>query len=188
MFPLSVTKKTGFISGPVELIEIFDSTGRIFYRSRAGKNGLAFNLPKGNYLIPENVKIRPLSSPINFPMPKLPKREKPFELPKIPPVVEIVENPNKASIHIGKSKIWIDPEIAKKGIPQLAFILFHELGHYLYFSEEKCDTFAMRQMIKQGFNPSQCGVAVYDTLGDYERSKKRKICILQNVKKIQSAK
>jgi hypothetical protein len=60
--------------------------------------------------------------------------------------------------------------------------MFHELGHYFYSDEKKCDLFAAIQMMKRGFNPSQCGIAIDSALS--AKSFDRKFCLINKMRKL----
>ena len=177
---VTVTEPTGFKSetSPVFIFE--EKRGLPFYVHKGNKSGghFYFNLPKGNYLTENN--LVKLKEPIPCYLPLLPKPEKKGKFPK-KAKVEVVINPNKASILIGSHEIFVDEQIAKKPLPVIYYILFHEAGHYLYHDEEKCDTFAIRMMLKRGFNPAQCFQAINEALGDFPKSVKRKVCQFKNL-------
>lgn len=172
----SVNKKTGFYcyGSP----SVF-SDGELFYFHKGAKDGgkFYFNLPKGNYFSEKPVYFLP--RPINSYLPKLPKRQVFRKKPKKVELI-ITPNKNKCSIDLNKHKIYLDPEMKKKGRAVLTFILFHEIGHYFYKDENLCDLYAAREMIKRGFNPSQCGLSINSSLSDM--SFERKKCLIKNLK------
>lgn len=180
MQKFSVDKKTGFCSfnSPVLIFE--QKRKRPFYFHKGNENGrFYFNLPKGNYFT-EN-RIEKLNVPVPVQLPELPPFEKNKPLPK-KVKVNFLENPNKASILVDKHKMYVDPKILKLPLPAIHFVLFHEIGHYYYQDEKNCDLFAVREMLKMGFNPSQCGVAIDNALSD--KSTDRKMCIIQKMRKL----
>jgi hypothetical protein len=178
MYRFSVNKKTGFCTYESPVLIFEQKRNRPFYFHRGNDKGaFYFNLPKGNYYT-EN-KIKPLSIPVPVALPQLPPPEKNKLLPK-KVQVNFLENPNKASILVDKHKIYVDPKIMKLPIPAIFFVLFHEIGHYYYIDEKKCDLFAVREMLKRGFNPSQCGIAIDQALSN--KSIDRKMCVIEKMK------
>jgi len=150
---MKLTRITGF-SGRVP-ITIFDAKGRVFYNKVKSRNSggiIYFNLPPGRYSTDNELQILP--RPIKYKCPKLPKPERILNIPELKIVVE--PNPRKCSIYFATGLIKIDPEYAARPLPQLMHILFHEIGHFLYKTEYKCDLFSCNNMLKYGFNPSQC--------------------------------
>ncbi len=153
MKTLTLNKITGFESNACE-IEILDFTGeRFYFITNDEEKRITFNLPVGVYFT--FVEVRELKRPLTYVTPRLPFPEKRIS---IPPVVDIYEeeNPNKASVSTSKHYIVIDPEFVGSGVPREVFIKFHELGHYKYKTEWKCDVFSASEMLKRGFNPTQC--------------------------------
>ena len=177
----SVKTKTGFICYDRKEILIYEAKRkRPFYFHGGNKNGnFYFNLPKGDYFTFNS--IEKLKKPVFVSLPKLPKPEKNNNLPQKVKVY-FLENPNKASIITGLNKIQIDPKILNLSLPSIVFVLFHELGHYFYKDEKKCDLFAAVQMLKRGFNPSQCGIAIDSALSD--SSFDRKQCLIDKMIKL----
>ena len=174
---LTIDKATGFIAdGP---IHIKTADGRPFYiLNKTGR--IKFNLPKGEYITETPVKR--LSKPHLYKFEAKRKREHfNFDLPKKGQLkVEFRDNPNKASIFPRKHTIIMDnsfqqyPEFVKK------YVFYHELGHYLYKTEEYCDEFAQQKMLQDGYNKSQIEAAARVTLHDgHDRHKN---CI-NNLKK-----
>jgi hypothetical protein len=60
-----------------------------------------------------------------------------------------------ARIYTDEGVIIINQDWLNYPIENRFFILLHELGHFYYTTEWKCDTFAAHHFIKLGFNPSQ---------------------------------
>lgn len=153
---LNLDRKTGF-SSMDETIAIYDEHFAPFYIiSKKGKT-IEFNLPKGTYHTDNSLKV--LSSPVKYNVPALPKAEKQMTPPSN---IEIVwmENPNKCSILLNTGLIVCSPYIKSKSRAEQMFIIYHELGHYLYKTEKYCDLYATKRMIEEGFNPSQCVFSV----------------------------
>lgn len=180
MNSLSVLAKSGFCSLTSPVIIYEKKRGLVFYEHKGNPTGEAFyfNLPRGEYLT-KNELVK-LKEPIPVHLPKLPKPQKNLKFPaKVS--ISYSKNPNKASVWTALNHIKIDPDMMKRTIPEIMFLAFHEAGHYLYKDEEKCDLFAVREMLKLGFNPSQCFFAVRDALGNFETSVNRKICIYKKL-------
>jgi hypothetical protein len=124
----------------------------IFYGLRKNQE-IFFNLPPGYYST--EWLIQPLSQPIKIKIPTRRKRERfNIALPKNV-FVRYGNNPNKATICLETGEILIDnsflnaPELVKK------FIMYHEIAHYYYKSEEFCDEYAQERLIEDGYNLSQ---------------------------------
>lgn len=174
---LRLDKATGFqADGP---IHIKTADGRPFYViQKTGK--VKFNLPKGEYIT--ETPLKRLSAPHLYKFERKRKREHyHFEMPKQNQIkVEFRDNPNKASIFPRKHTIVMDnsfqsmPEYVKK------YVFYHELGHYLYKTEEFCDEFAQEKMLQDGYNKSQIEAAARVTL--HNGHDRHKNCI-NNLKK-----
>jgi hypothetical protein len=170
---VSIHKKTGFKCFDFEVC-ILDNNGNIFYHKKNINfpKPILFNLPKGVYK-PLNT-ILALNKPVFYELPKLYQREKKSPLKRIK--IHFVENNNnKASIDVNTGNIFID-EKYKKNKTILTFLFWHEIGHFFYFSENKCDVFAANKMLKKGFNPSQVSLAALTGLNcnikqSFERAK-----------------
>lgn len=157
MRKLTVTRPTGFkTTGDVR---IYDLEGKPFYFFNS-KGPVHFNLPKGVY------KIETSLTPCEFRkyrLPNLPKYERTLPLPK-KFTIRYGENPNTCSVFLREGYILADNSLKDLPIPARTFIYFHELGHYFYVSEPKCDLFSARVMLERGFNPSQVAEAPRITL------------------------
>ena len=172
--------KTGFCSNNSPVLIFEKKRNKLFYYHDGNQNGrFFFNLPKGEYYTTNDIEKCGEPIPVNLPI--LPPPEKRLSLPK-KVKVSFLENPNKASILVDKHKIFVDHKIMKLPLPSIIFVLFHEIGHYYYKDEKKCDLFAVREMLKRGFNPSQCGMAIDRALSD--KSIDRKLCIIEKMKKL----
>lgn len=149
-------------------VDVFEENGDLFY-SHFFEKPTKFNLPSGVFEIVGN--FVQLDKPIKYSLPKLPKPEKRL---RIPPRIDLLigDNPNKATIFVNRHKVIIDDEIIKAGRVVRTFVLCHEVGHYYFKTEWKCDRFATIQMLKMGFNPSQIQQAIADTLKDFHRLEK----------------
>ena len=147
---LFMSKKTPF--------KIYDHRQILFYSSDFVKNFKGvFSLPKGVYYSDNEIfKISQLKD--NFNSFKLPKRERDlkhnFDIFKI----YFSNNPSKCTInHIDKT-INFDKSFKDKPLYILHFVLSHEMGHNYYKTEEYADLYAVKQMLKMGYNPSQIGL------------------------------
>jgi len=153
---ISTAGKTGFFG--LGKIEIVDEFGKIFYQHKPDDG--FFNLPKG--ICFTNSTIFRTIKPISYKLPKLPE---PDRRGTTTPTISIEPNPNTASIYLDSGKIVIDAEKWKSfGRLQREYILLHEIGHFQYDSEKNADTFAMVEMLKIGYNPSQIFTAIATTL------------------------
>lgn len=170
MREIKIKDITGFYSkNPVI---IFDENLKTFYEKiNVPKNGLYFNLPKGIYYTFCN--IQKLSEPIKQALPILPKPEKKVPFKKIR--VKVGENKNKATINISTGEVLLDKNIfdAKKQVS--TFILLHEIGHFFYYSEEKCDLFAAYFMLKNGYNRTQIAHAIDAGLSSRSDCRKKQL-------------
>lgn len=153
MVNLSVKNKTGFYS-PTD-VKIYDDKGHVFYeKSCNNKNQgqVFFNLPEGEFTS-EN-KVHLLNRPLRYILPALPFQE---HIIPIPEDIEIIktDNPHTCTILLATGKILCDYKVFDWPLANRTHVLFHELGHYYYKTESKCDIFASRKMLKIGYNPSQ---------------------------------
>jgi hypothetical protein len=154
---IKVHKPSGFsCSGSVR---IYSLNGKPFYFFNAKKN-VHFNLPAGEYLSEFPIKKAALKK---YKLPTLPKPERKLKLPAQFTFV-FTDNPNTCSVLLEKGLIICDNKLRSFTAPALSFIYLHELGHYFYQSEENCDRYAARKMLKSGFNPSQIAEAPRVTL------------------------
>ena len=179
MQKISVSKKTGFFTYGSPVV-IYDHRSKPFYMHPAnGGKFFSFNLPKGEYFTECNCE--PMREPIPYALPTLPKRQKNIPIPaRLKQMrVKIGRNPNKASVIVGVHSVLVDPAIFALPLPNIIFVLFHEIGHYYFKSEEFCDLFAARQMLRLGYNPTQCSTAIIGTLS--ERAEGRKNCLVQKL-------
>lgn len=150
---MNLSQITGF-RGKAPII-IKDSVGRNFYvktKSNKPDGFVYFNLPAGKY-ITDNVLTK-LRRPIVYKVGDLPKPERSKKIPELNIIV--APNPRKCTIYFDSGRIVLDPSMAKLARPNLLHIFFHEVAHYFYITEWKCDLFSCVQMLKRGYNPSQC--------------------------------
>jgi len=147
----------------LENLVVKDKDKKTIYIAPAGK---VFNLPiigkvyvKGKYKrlpskIIDNVRL------------KYYKPEKNIDFKGVQRVV-FSKNPHKCSIDVHTGTLIFDIDFFRRlNIAQLYFILSHEIGHYFYFTEKKCDAFACAVMLLLGFNPSQIIASANSTLVD----------------------
>ena len=149
----TLTEITGF-RGQLPLV-ITDNYDRPFYIKKIGDSGnrfVHFNLPPGRYN--SSRELTRLPRPIKYRCKKLPTAERLLDIPELN--ITVQENPHKCTVYFKTGDIVIDPSMAALAKPNLLHILFHELGHFYYKTEWKCDIFACNQMLKIGYNPSQC--------------------------------
>lgn len=174
-----VRKLTGFESFD-SIILITDSRGNTFYYMENEKcDRVAFNLIAGEYNTTS--EISPLQRPLEYVLPNLPRPERWMRVPDNFDV-EFTPNKNKASVNLWDGLAFVDNDYSEGDTPQLIFLQYHELGHYYYKTEWKCDVFAAYQMIKRGFNPSQCYYADACCLSD--KNDARKNILLAWLKKV----
>lgn len=155
-------------------VQVNDENGRPFYIFDRPE-GFTFTLPKGSYKLSGGTLIGRMrarnghkeTSSLRFPLPKR---------------VELVVAPNpfKACISLPDGIIVIDPSLLELPPFCLVFVLFHEIGHYWYKSEEACDRFAAEEMHRRGYNPSQIELASRMTM----HSEHRRQCNLSTAKQL----
>jgi len=177
---MELHKKTGFKCSDFE-ITILDDKGNVFYHKKNINfpKPMFFNLPKGVYTSLNVIQV--LHKPVFYALPKLYAREKNIPLKAIK--IHFVENKNKASIDTNTGNIFIDKKYLSNK-PILTFLFWHEIGHFFYVSENKCDVFSANKMIKQGYNPSQVALAALKGLNcNYKQSFDRAKEVHQSVKK-----
>jgi len=171
-----LTKTTGFWSNdPCILINAGGNT--FYYMENDTCRRITFNLPQGEYDVKSDIK--PLARPLRYKCPKLPEREKMIPIKEIE--VRIGRNKNKASIDVRSGAILIDSQFIKN-ICEQKFISGHELGHFLYRTEWKCDLFSAKLMLENGYNPSQCFYSNAFCLSD--KQEERKDILLTWLKKV----
>lgn len=157
MRKLTVTRPCGFKT--TGNVRIYDRSGRPFYFFNA-EGPVHFNLPKGEFLTENSLTPCPFRK---YRLPKLPKYERTLPLPK-KFTIRYGENPNTCSVFLREGYILADNSLKELPTPARTFIYFHELGHYYYTTEEYCDLFSAREMLKRGFNPSHIAEAPRITL------------------------
>lgn len=183
MFKISNAKTEGFGSLDSEII-IREKNGKVFYLYKNPKKMFCeFNLPKGNFYT--NNKLAKLTEPKKYKLPQLPPFERRL---KIPAKIRISygKNKNKCSVFLEEGKIIFDKDFKRQlSTPTFVFVICHELGHYYYGghnpvkepkkyleSETKCDIFAIKLMLKNGYNPSQIVLSSRFSLSDVSEERK----------------
>lgn len=66
------------------------------------------------------------------------------------------------------------------------FILWHEIGHFYYETEEKADLFALVNCLKRGYNRSMCFYALSFILKKSPKNTDRLRTLLKNIQKTNS--
>jgi hypothetical protein len=173
MRDIILEEKMGFAS--IMPFDIYDVTGNLFYSdtftdkiSRGEK--LEFNLPLGIYKY--NGNFIKLPSPIKVENISLPLKERNLTRKRY----EIIfgKNPNKCTIYYDEGVILFDSSFKNKPLYIKYVIYFHELGHHWYKTEEKADLYATKKLLELGFNPSQIGRAMLESLNpDKDKSYER---------------
>lgn len=102
---------------------------------------------------------------------QIPKREKPENISKSKLIIGT--NPNKASIDIKKRRIIIDRDIFNAPEPVRKAVLLHELAHYFYYDEKKCDEFSASILRGLGYPKSIIAAAFNSVL--YSKFRKHHI-------------
>ena len=171
MKKLILETKTGFSS--ILPFRIYDNRGILFYSSEfvskiSKGERLFFNLPLGIYeyegfiiQLPKPVRQKEIILPE-------PERKKEFKKYKI----LFGENPNKCSIFYAKGIILFDNSFLSRPLYERYNIYFHELGHHFYKTEKLADLFAAKKMLEKGFNPSQIGLGLMDSLSNLQTERK----------------
>jgi hypothetical protein len=141
-----------YITGVNPLTKCFVYIDKVlFYIAPEGRK---FNLPPGQY---EYEGTMFLCDAIDYSkLISYPKREKKIKVKGIKKI-KIGTNPNKCSIWTNTGIVLIDKEFLnslKLNLLKL-FVILHEKGHYYYFTESYCDTYAKNKLLKAGYNPSQ---------------------------------
>jgi hypothetical protein len=158
------------------IIDLSCNGESFYYFENLNNNAVYFNLPsidivKFDILTKNNVQ--PLKNNIlQYDEIKLPPREK-NHVVKDYINIEIAKNPNKASTKILEAYIKLDTSFLYKPLPFTLFVLLHELGHNYYSTEKFCDMWATNEMLKLGYNPSQCFYSNFYCLSDAQTERKK---------------
>jgi len=163
--------KKGFTS--ILPFKIYDLKEILFYSSdfvskiSQGKR-LFFNLPVGIYLL--DGFIIELPKPVKYKEIILPAFER--NKPKKNYKIIFGSNPNKCTIFYDKGVILFDSTFLNRPLYERYNIYFHELGHHYYKTEKFADLFAAKKMLEKGFNPSQIGYGILDSLSNLQQERK----------------
>lgn len=170
--PFVLRTVTGFRNlDPETPIIIYDYRNIRFYDStHLYRPVKEFNLPAGTYRLWMGDVI-PMDKPVKYKLLKLPRPERRRPFPGDFKVL-FTDNPNKCTINWNTKTITFDNQFKTSPLNIVDFILFHEFGHSIYKTEKYCDMYAVNAMIKQGYNPSQIGIAPIMALseGQFHRS------------------
>jgi len=169
---LFVDRKSGFdVKDTMIPIVIRDSRGISFYDTNGLGDVTKFNMPPGEYFVDSGNFVKSSTVRI-FPSIRLPFRER-FLFPN-PENFAIVfaNNPNKCTVNWSARVITFDNSFHERPLPQIWMIFYHECGHRLYSTEEYCDLYAAKCMLHDGYNPSQIGYSIIDSLSDKQDLRK----------------
>lgn len=175
MRKLVLDKKTGYeITDPYKPVVIRDYRGMLFYTTEPLLPKVTkFNLPEGTYFIDSGF-FRKMPAPVKYHLADLPMKERSFDKPYDFKLV-FGTNPNKCSIFWDEKTILFDDSLKDYSLPELFFILYHEIGHSYYLTEKYADLFAANFMLIKGFNPSQITTAPITSLSSKQLVRKQNI-------------
>jgi len=171
---LILEEKTGFST--IMPFDIYETSGQLFYSSdftthiEEGRR-LEFNLPAGEYKY--NGSFIKLDSAVPTTSIILPLPER--NITKKRYNIKFGENKNKCTIFYDQGLILFDNSFKDKPLYVKYCIYYHELGHHWYSSEYKADLYSAKKLLDKGFNPSQIGKAVLDSLSEKSFNRKMKI-------------
>lgn len=150
---------------PVKTLTVRDSKGSIYYE-RIFKNAtdrVFVNIPdKGKYSFnPLPVAFQRTPLKIFAKIPKVlppPERDNYLRIKKIKIIIDdsMDNRGTPAKINSETGQIHVIPRWFDIPVYRRKFILFHEIGHLRYKTEEFCDLYAAVQMLKRGYNESSC--------------------------------
>lgn len=171
--PVQIRQKSGIVtnSGFCFILDEFN-TPFYFHPKKKYQKFLCFNLPKGNYFFADTL-IYDIKKPYIYTTPDLPKPDR-----------NDIANPNvsvsinkdfldKARIYIKEHRMNISNSINASSSLINCFVRAHEIGHYRYSDEWKCDVFSAYVMLGCGYNPSQILIAQRCTIRNSEGNKIR---------------
>jgi len=181
-----IKKRTAFYT-PDRSIKIYDSRGVIFYDSDEIANFTGyFTLPRinlANSLFLTNGRLYRVEYKDNFDI-SLPPYERNMQHDFAKFKITFSENPNKCTIFHNEKRIDFDNSFKRFPYYCLYFILFHEVGHNYYKTEEFADMYAVKRMLKKGYTPYQIMLGAVDSLSDKSESRLRNILTtIKNAKK-----
>jgi hypothetical protein len=154
------------------------------YAERPAAKNFKFNLPYANNYIFSGVPleiqdIKPLQKVIKTIELPTPDRDKPFGIKDI---VYNNDSTSPARIFTNEQIICVNKKFFDYPIEVRMFILLHEVGHFFYTEEWKCDTFAAYHFLDMGFNPSQAFESLAGVLHEGKRNDER----IENIFKLLS--
>lgn len=157
--------------------------GKLYAEKPATKN-FKFNLPYENTYIfdgpgLEIKNITPLQKVIKTIELPTPDRNKEFGVKEI---LYNNESTSPARIFTNEQIICVNKKFFDYPIEVRMFILLHEVGHFFYTEEWKCDTFAAFHFLDMGFNPSQAFESLAGVLHQGKRNDER----IENIFKLLS--
>jgi hypothetical protein len=168
---LEIYKKTGFRNlFPHRPLIINDSRGILFYSTEGLQPIEQFNLPAGTYSIVSG-NIKELPNPIPVKLASMPMIERIMQKADNFKIIFDV-NPNKCTIDWENETITFDDSFMSKTLPEIFFVLYHEMGHVFYVTERYADLFAANLMRKKGYNDSQIGCAQITALSEIQFPRK----------------
>lgn len=157
--------------------------GKLYAEKPATKN-FKFNLPYENTYIFDGPRleiknITPLQKVIKTIELPTPDRNKEFGVKEI---LYNNESTSPARIFTNEQIICVNKKFFDYPIEVRMFILLHEVGHFFYTEEWKCDTFAAFHFLDMGFNPSQAFESLAGVLHQGKRNDER----IENIFKLLS--
>lgn len=114
------------------------------------------------------------------PFPDVPPKERDLEKPyRIVTNKSLTGTPARIFPHSGI--IEVSTSWHKMIAPIRLFILLHEVGHFFYKTEWKCDQFAAHHFLKMGYNPSTAFYAISKILHKSPGNDTRVLTLLKNL-------
>lgn len=141
-------------------------------------------VPSGDYVFypkPDKVEVKPIEKKkINTNI--LPQKERSrFKKYTIITNEYLSGTPARNYTQIGE--IQVSPSFHKLPLQIQKFILLHEIGHFFYETEWKCDLFALVHFINLGYNESNAFFALKNILSHSEENLKRIDILYNNILK-----
>lgn len=122
------------------------------------RDGGTFTLPAGTYRIEGGALLGPMK-PRKGAAPPRPR----YPLPRRV-TLHYGDVPQKAQIDLRRGVVYLDNSFRDAPEFVRTFILLHEIGHYFFQDEQRCDKYAAAEMFRRGYNPSQIEAAASMTL------------------------
>lgn len=181
-YKLSLNQKTGFKNNlPNVPVMILDTRGIPFYDTSLLDDFVnEFNMPPGEYIV-QNGNISQMNEPVDYshlmlPLPPPCRR-------KINPEnfdIIVADNPYKCSVDWKNKQLIFDHSLVNESLPKLRRIYEHEMAHRYYgtkknnielikYYEACCDRYSHNKMLEDGYNPSQIGFSMIDSLSSYNK-------------------